>query len=385
MDEMFIQYCRASFSREEIDVVAKVIESGWLTTGPNVAAFESEFKAYVGSKHAIALNSCTGGLHCSLAALGVGPGDEVITTPLTFVATGHTIVWTGAKPVLVDIDPKTYNIDPVRVEKAVTAKTRAILPVHYAGLPCDMDAIQDIARRRKLAVIEDAAHAAGSEYKGKKIGVVGDVTCFSFYPTKNMTSGEGGMVTTDDDALAERIRRFAFFGISRDVWERYGKKQSWQYDVVLPGFKYNMADVLAAIGRVQLRKLDEFNRRREDMARTLQTRLAPLAEFIILPPEGSAHMRHNWHLFPVQMKPARKNRDELIEFLRQNDIGSSVHFIPLHLFDYYQKAFGYKKGDFPETERVFENILSIPLYPALSSKDIDRIVSAMFAFFDKRA
>lgn len=383
MNESFLAFCKASLSDEEIDVVAKVIESGWLTTGPNVAAFEKEFKEYVGSKFAIALNSCTGGLHCSLLALGVQSGDEVITTPLTFVATGHVITWVGARPVLVDIDPKTYNIDPGKLEKAITPKTKAIIPVHFAGLPCDMDAILAVARKHNIPVIEDAAHAVGSEYKGKKVGVLGDVTAFSFYPTKNMTSGEGGMVTTDNEEMADRIRKFAFFGINKEVWERYGKKQSWQYDIILPGFKYNISDIHAAIGRVQLKKLDEFNRQRKEMAQVFKAQLSCLGECISLPPETPETV-HNWHLFPVLLNKTDKTREELIEYLHQNNIGSSVHFIPLHLFSYYQKAFGYKKGDFPATEKVFERIVSLPLYPALSWGDIERIINAIFVFFGKK-
>lgn len=383
MNDSFLAFCKATLSDEEVSAVAKVIESGWLTTGPNVAAFENEFKAYVGSKYAIALNSCTGGLHCALLAAGVQPGDEVITTALTFVATGHVIIWAGAKPVLVDIDPKTYNIDPDKIEKAITPKTKAIIPVHFAGLPCDMTAILAIARKHNIPVIEDAAHAVGSEYKGKKVGVLGDVTAFSFYPTKNMTSGEGGMITTDNEEMAERIRKFAFFGINKEVWERYGKKQSWQYDIVLPGFKYNMSDIHAAIGRVQLRKLDEFNRQRSAMAQMFKTRLSCLGDCISFPPE-MPETRHNWHLFPILVNQAGKTREGLIEFLHQRNIGSSVHFIPLHLFSYYQKAFGYKKGDFPATEKIFERIVSIPLYPSLSQGDVERVIAAICEYFGKK-
>ncbi len=381
MTDPFIQFCRASLSEEEASVVEKVIESGWLTTGPNVAGFESEFKEYIGCEHAIALNSCTGGLHCSLSALDIGEGDEVITTPLTFVATGHVIVWTGAKPVLVDIDPNTFNIDPQKIESAITPRTKAIMPVHFAGLPCDMDRILDIAKRHNLAVIEDAAHAVGSEYKNKRVGTFGDSTVFSFYPTKNMTTGEGGMVTTNNAKLAERIRKFAFFGINKEVWERYGKKQSWQYDIILPGYKYNMSDVLAAIGRVQLKRLDAFNARRSEIAEEFKSRLKGLEEHISFPPER-ADCKHNWHLFPILLDKTSKTRESLIEFLGERQIGSSVHFIPLHLFSYYQDAWGWKPGDFPEVEKVFKNIVSLPIYPGLSSADVDRIIDTLFRFFE---
>ncbi|MFQ5673520.1 MAG: DegT/DnrJ/EryC1/StrS family aminotransferase [Nitrospinales bacterium] len=382
MAEPFLSFCKASLSKEEIEAVTKVIESGWLTTGPNVAAFESEFGVYVGSKHAIALNSCTGGLHCSLLAIGVKPGDEVITTPLTFVATGHVIVWVGARPVFADIDPVTWNIDPENIERAITPRTKAILPVHFAGLPCDMDSILAIGRKHGIPVIEDAAHALGSELNGKKIGVFGETTVFSFYPTKNMTSGEGGMVTTDDDVLADRIRKLAFFGINKEVWERYGKKQSWQYDIILPGYKYNMSDIHAAVGRVQLKKLEDFNRRRREIAETLKNGLKGLEEFVSLPSETAA-AKHNWHLFPILLDKTRADRGEFIEYLRQCGIGSSVHFIPLHLFSFYQDTFGFKRGDFPVVEQVFERIVSIPIYPSLSRQEVEKIITVVYAFFGK--
>ncbi|MEC7641801.1 MAG: DegT/DnrJ/EryC1/StrS aminotransferase family protein [Nitrospinota bacterium] len=383
MNKPFLAFCKASLSEEEAEVVAKVIESGWLTTGPHVAAFESEFKSYVGSQHAIALNSCTGGLHCSLLAAGVQPGDDVITTPLTFVATGHVIVWTGAKPVFADIDPETFNIDPRKIEQAVTPRTKAIVPVHFAGLPCEMESILAVGRKHGIPVIEDAAHALGSEYAGKKIGSWSDTTVFSFYPTKNMTSGEGGMVTTDNDELADRIRKLAFFGIDKEVWERYGKKQAWHYDIILPGYKYNMSDIHAAIGRVQLQKLDEFNERRFQIAQTFKHRLKGLEEFITLPPErGEA--KHNWHLFPILLDKTGKTREALIEHFRENGVGSSVHFIPLHFFTFYQEALGFKKGDFPASEKVFANIVSLPIYPSLSEGDIEKIISVIYGFFSKK-
>ncbi len=383
MPDSFLQYCRATLSGDEAEEVVKVIESGWLTTGPNVAGFEKEFKEYIGCEHTLALNSCTGGLHCALSALGVGAGDEVITSPFTFVASGHVIVWTGAKPVLVDVDPNTFNIDPEKVEKAITPKTKAILPIHFAGLSCDMDALLDIGKRHNIPVIEDAAHAAGSEYKGKKVGSFGDVAVFSFYPTKNMTTGEGGMVTTNDPELADRIRKFAFFGIDKEVWERYGKKQGWQYDIILPGFKYNMSDVLATIGRVQLKQLDRFNLKRSEIADFYKKSLSGLEDCISLPPE-TADTVHNWHLFPIRLDKTEKTREGLIEYLTEKQIGSSVHFIPLHLFSYYQKAWGYKPGDFPVVEKIFKNIVSIPLYPGLTDGDQERIVSAIYGFFDRK-
>ncbi|MBN1205670.1 MAG: DegT/DnrJ/EryC1/StrS family aminotransferase [Myxococcaceae bacterium] len=375
----FINYCRPLLEQAELEAVQKVLESGWLTTGPNTEAFENEFKQAVGARHAIALNSCTAGLHVALCAMGIGPGDEVITTTYSFVATAHVITWVGARPVLVDVDPETFNISPEQLEKAITPRTKAIIPVHFAGLPCDMDRIHEIAARHDLWVIEDAAHAAGVDYKGAKIGSFGDVAVFSLYATKNITSGEGGVVTTSSDELAAAIRRLGFFGISKDIWERHGKPRAWDYDVRSQGFKYNLSDVLAALGRVQLGRLDTFNRMRRDMAHRMLEGLSGIKGLQL--PREYPYAQRNWHLFPVLVTDGAERRDALITFLRERKIGTGLHYIPIHLFTFYQQQYGYKPGDFPHAEKVYATEVSLPLYPALKDEAIGWIIQSVRDFF----
>ena len=379
MSDTSIPFCKATLCDDEIKAVSEVIASGWLTTGPNVKGFEDEFKDYLGSKSSIALNSCTGGLHCVLTALGIGAGDEVITTTFTFVATGHVIAWTGAKPVLVDIDPKTFNIDPKLIEKAITPRTKAIMPVHFGGLSCDMDEINAIANKHNIPVIEDAAHGLGGEYKGKKLGNIGLAGAFSFYPTKNITTGEGGMVVTNDEELAGKIRQNAFFGIDKEVWERFGKKNAWEYNVVNPGFKYNMPDMAAVIGRVQLKKVDNLNNKRKEIAEKYMQAFSPLKDILTLPSDIEDG-KHSWHLFPLLIE--KGNRDDFIDHLKERNVGTGVHYIPLHFFDFYQKSYGYNKGDFPHAESVFRKIVSIPLFPSLTEEEIERVINAVYSFFD---
>ena len=358
----------------EIAEARDAIRSGWLTTGPKVALFEERIRRMVRARHAVALNSCTAGLHLSLAAAGVISGDEVVTSPYTFAATGEAILYLGARPVFADIEAATLNLDPAAVERAVTRKTRVILPVHIAGLPCDMDAIGAIARKRRLQVIEDAAHALGARFGGRPIGSIGDVTCFSFYATKNLTTGEGGMITTDDRRMAERVRRLSLHGLSRDAWKRYSRSGSWRYDVVEMGYKYNMTDVAAGVGLAQLRKFGSIQQRRSRLA-LRYTRLLQGHEAFDLPVQGG-DSGHAWHLYIVRLRPRylKISRDRMIELLRERGIGTSVHFQPLHLHSLYRKTFGYRRGDYPRTEGESARAISLPLYPGLSCQAQDRVI-----------
>jgi dTDP-4-amino-4,6-dideoxygalactose transaminase len=361
----------------EIAAAAASIRSGWLTTGPQVRLFEEGLARSVGARHAIAVNSCTAALHLALAAAGVGKGDEVLTSPYTFAATGEAILYLGARPRFADIDPATLNLDPAQVERRLTRRTAAIVPVHIAGLPCDLEALEGLARRRRIPVIEDAAHALGAEIAGRPIGALSEMTCFSFYATKNLATGEGGMITLDDRRLADRLRRLSLHGLSRDAWKRYARGGRWRYDVVELGFKYNMTDVAAAIGLVQLAKFPEMQRRRQALARRYTRLLGDVEAFET--PAAPAGMRHAWHLYIVRLRPGvlRVGRDRFLEQLGAAGIGHSVHFLPLHLFSWYRKTFGYRAGDFPHTERESARAFSLPLHPGLSHADQDRIVATL--------
>lgn len=378
----FLPFMQPWITEEEISEVASVLRSGWLTTGPKVLEFESKFKEYLGAKHAVAVNSCTGGLHISLAVLGIGPGDEVITSPLTFASTANVIVLRQGKPVFADIKKDTFNIDPEKVEGAIGNKTKAIIPVHYGGQPCDMDAIMTIAGSNNLHVIEDAAHAVGAEYKGKRIGATGNLTSFSFYAIKNMTTGEGGMITTEDEALADEMRSWRLHGISKDAWKRYEKTGSWYYEIEHAGFKYNMMDLQAAMGLVQLKRLDGFIETRQKYARYLTERLNGLLELHL--PVEKGDVKRVWQLYPILVETDRLKieRGRFIEALAAENIGTSVHFIPLHLHPFYRETFGYKRGDFPNAEYVYDRLVSLPLYPKMSLEDLDDVVRAVIRIIE---
>ena len=373
----FLPPFRPMIGEEEIREVIDTLNSDWITTGPKTHKFEELFREYIGCKHAIALNSCTAGLHLSLIAFEISEGDEVITTPFTFTATVNVIIHQGAKPVFVDIERDTYNIDPEKVENVISDKTKAIIPVHYAGHPCEMDKIIKIAREYNLIVIEDAAHALGASYKGKKIGNIGDVTSFSFYATKNITTGEGGMVTTNNNEIAEKIRLYRLHGISKDAWKRYSSEGSWYYEVIYPGYKYNMTDIQAAIGIHQLKKLKQMQKRREEIAKMYNEVFEDLPE--IITPTVRKHVCHAWHLYPILLntKLLRIGRNKFIEALKAENIGVSVHFIPIHLHTYYRNRFGFKKGDFPNAEYVYEREISLPIYPKMTDKDVEDVINAV--------
>jgi len=374
----FLPFARPFIGDEEIEEVVETLRGGWLTTGPRTKRFEEVFCEYTGAPFAVAVNSCTGALHLAQLALGIGEGDEVITTPLTFASTANTIMMTGARPVFVDVDEGTYNINPELIEAAITKRTRAIIPVHIGGLPADLEPIQKLAERYDLHVIEDAAHAAGASYGGRMIGNISDVTCFSFYVTKTITTGEGGMLTTGSRRLADRIRMLSLHGLSRDAWNRYSQKGSWYYEIVDLGYKYNMTDIQAAMGLHQVERIDDFTARRREIARIYDEAFSRL-DAIVLPPRDNEKSRHIYHLYTIRLRLDRLSisRDGFIEALRAENIGTSVHFIPLHLHPFYRKEFGYKGGEFPVAESVFESIISVPIYPIMTDLDVKDVIRAV--------
>jgi dTDP-4-amino-4,6-dideoxygalactose transaminase len=364
-----------SIGEEEIAEVTATLRSGWLTTGERTARFEREFQAYTGARHALAVNSCTAGLHLALAALDIGPGDEVITTPLTFCATVNTILHVGATPVLADVLPDG-NIDPESIAERITPRTRAIIPVHLAGHPCRMDAIWNLARRHGLKVIEDAAHATDARYLGmapgapSSTGRASDAVAFSFYATKNITTGEGGMVTTNDPQLAERMRILCLHGISKDAWNRYTEKGSWYYEVVEAGFKYNLSDVQSAIGIHQLAKVERFHALRTAFAGVYNRRLAGIEEVETPPP--CTYGRHAWHLYELRLNLDRLDigRNEFIEELKSRGIGTSVHFIPIPLHPFFRQWAELPHNSCPRAMALYERMISLPLYPSLTMEQI---------------
>lgn len=377
MREAFLPFALPLIDESEIDEVVDTLKSGWITTGPKTKQFEQLFREYIGCSHAVALNSCTAGLHLSLAAAGVGPGDEVITTPFTFCASVNVIVHCGATPVLVDISPDDYNIDPGEIAKKLTPRTKAIVPVHYGGQPCRMDEIMAIAAEHNLLVIEDAAHAAGARYKDRMVGTIGDAASFSFYATKNMTTAEGGMVTTNNAELAEKISVLGLHGIDHDAWRRYTAEGSWYYEVVYPGFKYNMTDIQASLGIHQLAKLEEAIRIRERYCRVYDDGFGDVPEIII--PSVREEVCHARHLYPIRIhqEMLRIDRAQFIAELRAENIGTSVHFIPVHLHPYYRERFGFCPGDFPVAEAVYEGLITLPLYPKMSMTDVHDVIEAV--------
>lgn len=385
-DLAFIPFAVPDVGEEEIAEVVDSLRSGWLTTGPKVARFERDFADYLGGGvQAFAVNSATGGLHLSLEAIGVGAGDEVITTTYTFTATAEVIRYLGANPVLVDIDESTLNMDPRAVERAITPRTKAIIPVHLAGLACDMEAILGIAKRHGLKVVEDAAHALPATSRGRRIGALdSDATVFSFYATKTLATGEGGMVVTRDPELARRCRIMRLHGIDRDAFARYASTTpAWFYNVVAPGFKYNMTDVAAAIGIHQLRKLERFHRRREELARRYHEGLRGL--FLRLPSRAPPGETHAWHLYVIRLNgDASVSRDDFIDRMAAAGIGTSVHFIPLHLHPYWRDKYYLRPEQFPAATRAFQQAVSLPLFTRMTNADQDRVIRAARSILGRR-
>lgn len=378
-EKPFIPFSRPWIDETEIEAVSQVLESKWISTGARVREFERAFAEYLGVKHAIAVSSCTAALHLSLVVTGIGVGDEVITTPYTFTATAEAIRYVGAKPVFVDINPETLNIDIEKIESAITPLTKAVIPVHIAGLPCDMDALQRICQTHNLVLIDDAAHAIPTRYNGSFIGNIGDLSSFSFYANKNMTTGEGGMITTNDDAYAETLRTMRLHGIDKDAWARQSKRSIWRYDITSEGYKYNMTDIQAAMGLCQLMKLNKQHERRHKFAEIYNTELQKYSQ-IKTPYYPENANEHAWHLYIIQLQTG--NRDDFVESLREENIECSVHYIPLHLFDFYQKQYGYNVGDFPNAEAVFERVVSLPLHPGLSESDVSLVIDTIGKVLD---
>ncbi len=377
--ELLIPFHRADVGEEEVQAVAEVLRSGWLTMGAKTLEFEKLFAKYVGTEHAIAVSSCTAALHLALEAIGLRPGDEVLLPTTTFTATAEVVTYLGGRPVLVDIDPSTMNLGAEDAARRVTPQTRAVLPVHFAGQPCDMETIQALASKHGLRLIEDAAHALPASYRGRPIGSLSEFTAFSFYATKTLTTGEGGMVTTSNAAAAERMRTMRLHGIARDAWKRYSAEGSWQYEVIEAGFKYNMTDLQAALGLAQLAKCDALRQARCAIAQ--QYTDACRASDALEPPSVLADRQTSWHLYVLRLNLGRLriNRNELIEELRRRGIGASVHFIPLHLHPYYQRTFGYRAGDFPRAEAEYARCLSLPVYPAMTKDDVGRVIEEVLS------
>jgi len=373
----FLPFHRPSIGEAEIAEVVDTLRSGWLTMGPKTQRFEEKFAAAIGTRHAIAVNSCTAALHLLLEALEIGPGDEVITTPYTFTATVASILYTGATPVLVDTLPHYPNIDPEAVAARITKRTKAILPVHFAGVPCDLDRIGEIAAGCGASLIEDAAHALPARYKGRTIGTIGRATAFSFYAGKNMTTGEGGMITTDDSALADGLKIRRLHGISRDAWKRYTAEGSWYYEVEALGFKYNMTDINAAIGLHQLDRLGEFQKRRLEIISLYDEQLAGVPG--ILTPQVPPEVDPAWHLYVVRLENGRfgVTRNQVIELLKEDNIGTSVHFIPAPLHPLYQQRLGSRREDFPNAVGLYEQSISLPLFPSMTNDDVRSVCRSL--------
>lgn len=372
----FLTFAPPAIGDEEIEEVVDTLRAGWITTGPKTRQFEEDFRAAVDAEAALALNSCTAGLHLALKVLEIGAGDEVITTPLTFAATVNVIEHVSAVPRLADVDPMTLNISPAAIEAAVTSRTKAILVVHFAGHPAEMDEIERIARRYGLAIIEDAAHAFPARYDNRTIGSGSNLTSFSFYATKNLTTGEGGMLTGPADLIA-KARTLSLHGMSRDAWRRYEQSGTWRYDVVAPGFKYNMSDIQASIGLRQLRKIGEMHSRRRQIAIQYSRAFSGLEALQV--PVALPSVDHAWHLYVLRLRSAsgQMNRDDLLDRLKERGIGYSVHFIPIHTHPFYRAKYGWTDEEYPVAYDNFLRMLSLPLHPKLDASDVERVIDAV--------
>lgn len=389
----FLPFSKPTFGPEEHSALSDCLTSGWVATGPKVQAFEAALVSYCSSKDALktpeayALTSGTAGLYLALKALDLSPGDEVITTPFTFVATLNTIELAGGTPVLVDIDPDTYNLDLDHVAKKISEKTRAILPIHFAGLPVDMDVLFSLTEGTSIQIIEDAAHAIGSSYKGKKIGGFGHAQVFSFHPNKNMTTIEGGAVMVHSPLYGQSLTTGRFHGIDRSIWNRFSKTGSQVYDVITPAHKFNMPDLHGTLGCVQLKQLDGFIERRTFLVDRYKKALQDLPSLILPPFPPSLDFGHSWHLFAPRINTSETSltRDDLITQMKKHGIGVGLHYIPSHLYTYYATTYGYKRGDFPHAEAVGDTIFSLPLFPLMTNDDQHRVIKALYSIFHGHA
>jgi len=379
---MKIPFHKALLGEEEVNAASEVIRSGWLTMGEKTFAFEKNFSEYTGAPDSIAVNSCTAALHLALKAAGIGKGDEVIIPAMTFIATWEIIKYFDAVPVLCDIERDSFVISAAEIENKITAKTRAIIPVHYGGESCDMDAIIDIAGRKKLTVIEDAAHALPTLYKSKMIGTIGDITCFSFYATKTLTTGEGGMITTGNREFADRIRRLRLHGITKDAWNRYSDKGSWEYDVAEPGYKYNITDIASAIGIEQLKRCDLMNSMRREIARKYNSAFSQTGLLDLWGVRDEDECA--WHLYPVRLKTdlLKIGRNDFINELKAAGIGTSVHYIPMYRFSAFKNS-GYASEDFPNCEDMFAREVSLPIWPGMSEAETDYVIDTVTGIVEK--
>lgn len=374
---MQIPFHKPCITEEEISEVIDSLRAGWLTMGPKTAKFEEEFAKYIGSRYSIAVNSCTAALHLALKAIDLKPCDEVIIPTMTFTATGEVVCYFNARPVIVDVDKETHNIDIKAIEKAITPKTRAIIPVHFTGQPCDMDKLKQIAEKYNLIIIEDAAHALPAWFNNKKIGTIGDMTCFSFYATKTLATGEGGMITTENDEWAEKIKILRLHGISKDAWKRYTAEGSWYYEVIEAGYKYNMTDIQASLGIAQLKKVEWMWEKRKYIAERYTEAFKD--SDAIIPPYVKSDRISAWHLYVIKLnlESLKIDRAKFIEELKAKGIGTSVHFIPLHRHPFYRNAFGYRSQDFPVSEWLYERIISLPIYPAMTGEEISYVIEGV--------
>ncbi|MCL2760790.1 MAG: DegT/DnrJ/EryC1/StrS aminotransferase family protein [Desulfuromonadales bacterium] len=378
MRKEFLPFSRPSLSDDEINEVVDSLRSGWITTGPKVKRFEEDFLKYTGAKYAVPLSSATAGLHLVLLALGLKEGDEIITTPMTFASTLSIPTLCGMKPVLVDIEEGTLNIDVSKIREKITPRTKAIIPVHFAGQPCDMDPLFALAKEFSLTIIEDAAHAVGTEYKGKRIGSFDSISIFSFHPNKNITTGEGGMVCTPDESLAEEVSLLKFHGMSREAWKRFASSGTPNYDIAMPGFKYNMMDIQAAIGIHQLPKLDSFIKRRTEIAEFYNREFADVDE-VITPKYAPYQQLHAWHLYTplIKIEDLNINRDSFMEELKKLNIGSGLHYKAIHQHSWYRKNLPQQEGSLKNADYASDRILSLPLFPDMSDEDAKDVVEAV--------
>lgn len=383
MNKDFLLFHKPFISEEEVAEITDTVRSGWLSMGPKTIRFEQEFNKYIGAKRSVAVSSWTAAGHLTLEAFGIEKDDEVILPTMTFPATAEIVCYFGAKPVIVDVDEDTLNISLEEIEKSITPKTKAIIPVHYGGQPCDMDEILELAKKYNLRVLEDAAHSLPAYYKGKKIGTLSDVTCFSFYATKTLSTGEGGMICTNNEEIAERTAIMRLHGINRDAWKRYSESGSWYYEVVAPGYKYNFTDLQASLGLPQLKKVDIMWEWRKKIAAryTEAFKDFDLIKLHTIKPDRES----SWHLYPVKLnlEMLTKNRAQLIDELKKHNIGIGVHFMPVHQHLYYQKTFNLDDKDFPVSSAAFPRLMSLPIYPGMTDESIEKVISVVIDVLNK--